>query len=168
MTTPKGFTLVEILIVVIILGIIAVMVIPQFSSASESARASMPMDDLRVMRTQLGVFKAQHNGVPPGFPDCDSTKIPTEAVMLDHVTRSSNPAGATAAVNTPGYPYGPYMREIPTNPFNGKSSVKVLLASDVFPNSPSDQYGWIYQPSTMTFKSDCPGTDNKGTPYFDY
>jgi prepilin-type N-terminal cleavage/methylation domain-containing protein len=168
MTAPKGFTLVEILIVVIILGILAVMIIPQFSSATQSARASMLMDDLRVMRTQLEVFKAQHNGVPPGFPNGDSTKTPTEAVMLDHVTKSSNQAGATAAINTPGYPYGPYMREIPANPLNGKSSVRVIQASEALPNSPADQYGWIYQPSTMTFKSDCLGTDNNGTPYFDY
>ena len=168
MTANKGFTLVEILIVVIILGIIAAMIIPQFSSASESARAAMLMDDLRVMRSQLEVFKAQHNGVPPGFPDCDTTKIPTEPEMLDHITKSSNPAGATAAINTPGYPYGPYMREIPANPFNGKSSVRVLRASDVLPNSPTDQYGWIYQPSTMMFKSDCLGKDSNGVPYFDY
>jgi len=168
MTAPKGFTLVEILIVVIILGILAVMIIPQFSSASESARASMLMDDLRVMRTQLEVFKAQHNGVPPGFPNSDTTQTPTEAVMLDHVTRSSDPTGKTAAVNTPGYPYGPYMREFPSNPFNGKSSVRVLSASEALPNSPADQYGWIYQPSSMTFRSDCLGSDSNGVPYFDY
>ena len=168
MTAPKGFTLVEILIVVIILGILAVMIIPQFSSATQSARASMLMDNLRVMRTQLEVFKAQHQGVPAGFPDGDSTQIPTEAVMLDHITKSSNPAGATAAINTPGYPYGPYMREMPTNPINEKSSVRVLKASDAFPNGPADQYGWIYQPSTLTFKSDCLGTDDNGVPYFDY
>ncbi len=168
MIAQKGFTLVEILIVVIILGILAAMILPQFSSATESARASMLMDDLRVMRTQLEVFKAQHNGVPPGFPGCDSTQTPTEAAMLDHVTRSSNSAGATAAVNTPGYPYGPYMRELPTNPFNGKSTVRVLSASDTLPDSPADQYGWVYQPSSMTFKSDSLGKDNNGVPYFDY
>lgn len=168
MTAQKGFTLVEILIVVIILGILGVMVIPQFTSATQSARSAMLMDDLRVMRTQLEVFKAQHQGVPAGFPNGDSTQIPTEAVMLDQVTKSSTPAGATAAINTPGYPYGPYMREMPVNPINGKSSVRVLQASDVFPNSPADQYGWIYQPSTMMFKSDCLGMDHNGVPYFDY
>src|SRR5689334_18593447 len=35
---PRGFTLVEILIVVIILGILAAIVIPQFTNASNDAR----------------------------------------------------------------------------------------------------------------------------------
>ena len=167
-TASKGFTLVEILVVVIILGILAAMIIPQFSSATESARASMLMDDLRVMRTQLEVFKAQHQGVPPGFPDCDTAKTPTDTVMLTHLTQSSTSEGATAPVNTPGYPYGPYMREMPTNPFNDKDTVLVLTPSEAFPNSPSDQYGWIYQPSTLTFKADCVGADELGVSYFDY
>ncbi len=168
MTAQKGFTLVEILIVVIILGILGVMIFPQFSSATESARASMLMDDLRVMRSQIEVFKAQHQGVPPGFPNCDTTQTPTEAILSGHITQSSTPAGATAPVGTAGYPYGPYMKEFPANPFNDKSPVKVLSASDALPNAPSDQYGWIYQPSTMTFKSDCLGTDTNGVLYFNY
>ncbi len=168
MTATKGFTLVEILIVVIILGILGVMIIPQFSSATESARAAMLMDDLRMMRSQMEVFKAQHRGVPPGFPDGDTAQAPTEAAVRAHITQSSTSAGATAAVGTDGYPYGPYMKEIPANPFNGKSSLLVLPASTPCPNTPSDQYGWIYQPSSLTFKSDSLGSDTNGVPYFDY
>lgn len=168
MVVRKGFTLVEILIVVIILGILAAMIIPQFSSATESARASMLMDDLRVMRSQMEVFKAQHQGVAPGFPNCDTAQTPTESALLAHITQSSTPAGVTAAVGTVGYPYGPYMKEIPTNPINGKSSVLVIPTANPCPNTPSDQYGWIYQPSSLTFKADCLGTDGDGVSYFNY
>lgn len=168
MAGSKGFTLVEILIVVVILGILAAMIIPQFSSATESARASMLMDDLRVMRSQMEVFKAQHQSVPPGYPNCNQTQAPTETALVDYLTKSSTAEGAIAAANTPGYPYGPYMREIPTNPINAKNSVLVLGPTDVFPVSPSDTYGWVYQPSTMTFKADCSGADDSGIYYFDY
>jgi len=168
MVVRKGFTLVEILIVVIILGILAAMIIPQFSSATESAKASMLMDDLRVMRSQMEVFKAQHQGVAPGFPNCDTTQTPTESTLQEHIMQSSTPAGATAAVGTAGYPYGPYMKEIPTNPINGKSSILVIPSANPCPNTPSGQYGWIYQPSSLTFKADCIGTDADGVSYFNY
>ena len=49
----KGFTLVEILIVVIILGILAAIVIPQFTSASSDARQSSLTSQLQTLRSQV-------------------------------------------------------------------------------------------------------------------
>ena len=82
----KAFTLVEILIVVIILGILAAIVIPQFSNATQNARASMLADNLRIMRTQVMVFKAQHNSVSPGYPGGDSSQPPTQTDFVAHQT----------------------------------------------------------------------------------
>ncbi|MEM9111640.1 MAG: prepilin-type N-terminal cleavage/methylation domain-containing protein, partial [Planctomycetota bacterium] len=48
----KGFTLVEILIVVVILGILAAIVIPQFTNASEAAKASSVLSQLQTLRSQ--------------------------------------------------------------------------------------------------------------------
>ena len=48
----KGFTLVEILIVVIILGILAAIVIPQFTQASNDARESSLSSELQTVRSQ--------------------------------------------------------------------------------------------------------------------
>ena len=45
----RGFTLIEILIVVVILGILAAIIIPQFASAQSAARAT-------AMRSQLGTL----------------------------------------------------------------------------------------------------------------
>jgi len=59
----RGFTLVEILIVVVILGILASIVIPQFSNATETARQNTLKDELRYLRTQFVVYGAQHNDV---------------------------------------------------------------------------------------------------------
>ena len=61
----KGFTLVEILIVVIILGILAAIVIPQFTNASQSAKTSSLQSQLQTIRSQLELFQVQHNGKYP-------------------------------------------------------------------------------------------------------
>jgi general secretion pathway protein G len=164
----EGFTLVEILIVVIILGILAAIVIPQFSNASANARASMLADNLRIMRTQVMVFKAQHNSVSPGYPGGEATQAPTEAAFVDHITLASKPTCETAAPGTAGYIYGPYMTKFPENPINGKTSVRVLADGDDFPTAPSNSYGWVFQPFTLLFKSDATGADEGGRSYFDY
>ncbi|MEE9370683.1 MAG: prepilin-type N-terminal cleavage/methylation domain-containing protein, partial [Sedimentisphaerales bacterium] len=61
MKAESGFTLVEILIVVVILGILAAIVIPQFTDASTQAKESALASDIQMMRSQLELYKIQHN-----------------------------------------------------------------------------------------------------------
>lgn len=65
MKAKKGFTLVEILIVVVILGILAAIVIPQFSDASTEAKESAAKSDLSALRSQLELYKIRTG---PGYP----------------------------------------------------------------------------------------------------
>lgn len=61
----KAFTLVEILIVVVILGILAAIVIPQFTSASEEAQISSAESQLQTVRNQIELYRVRNNGTPP-------------------------------------------------------------------------------------------------------
>ena len=61
-----AFTLVEVLIVVVILGILAAIVVPQVSGALTLAKEAAVRSDLRNVRTAIGRFKAEHNGIFPG------------------------------------------------------------------------------------------------------
>src|SRR5512135_232345 len=61
----KGFTLIEILIVVIILGILAAIVIPQFTNASNDAKVSSVQTTVQSVQAQLELYKFQTNVTPP-------------------------------------------------------------------------------------------------------
>src|SRR6188768_4534591 len=64
----SGFTLVEILIVVIILGILAAIVIPQFTNASQDARKNSLTSQLQTIRSQVELYKLQHlDQLPPAL-----------------------------------------------------------------------------------------------------
>ena len=103
----KAFTLVEILIVVVILGILAAIVIPQFSQASEEARLSSLCSDLQTVRSQIELYKIQHKDVVPGLL----------AGAIDQATFISQMTGQTDINGAAGTDYGPYLQKVPTNPF---------------------------------------------------
>ncbi|MHC4294012.1 MAG: type II secretion system protein [Planctomycetota bacterium] len=163
-----GFTLVEILIVVVILAILAAVIIPQFTNASELARAATLAENLRSLRTQIYLFYAEHNCVGPGYPDGDTTMAPTEAAFIAHMTLSSNAEGATAPPFTPGFEYGPYFIAMPPNPLNDKSSIEIIPDGGAFPLVPDNSHGYLYQASTRTIRADNLGSDENGRMYFDY
>lgn len=158
-TNNKAFTLVEILIVVIILGILAAIVVPKFSTASATARASMLADDLRLIRTQVTIFKSQHSDVAPGYIGLIRGGDANEATLIAHMTTVTNDGA---------HHYGPYLREMPINPLNGKNSVLIVPDGATLPTAGDDTCGWIYQPSTLTFMADSPGADDSGKNFIDY
>jgi prepilin-type N-terminal cleavage/methylation domain-containing protein len=67
MRARKAFTLVEILIVVVILGILAAIVVPQFTSASEDAQISNVQSQLQTVRNQIELYRVRNNGQLPDF-----------------------------------------------------------------------------------------------------
>ncbi len=126
MRAEKGFTLVEILIVVVILGILAAIVIPQFTSASTEAKESALKSDLQAVRSQIELYKIHHNDELPGDPANSSGGVS----FVDAMTSKTNQAGIvdTSGGTDPTYKFGPYMRSIPPNPFNDFTNVTVGAA----------------------------------------
>ena len=125
----KGFTLVEILIVVVILGILAAIVIPQFTSASETAKASSLTSQLQTIRSQLELYQVQHNGVYPLLATMQNGS-PDDWSGLTTITDVDGSAGTD---------FGPYLQKAPTNPFT--------IGTDLAADNTAD---WQYTEGTGT------------------
>src|SRR5215213_2515715 len=138
-----AFTLIELLIVVVILGILATIVIPQFSSASVNAKESTLKDELRYLRTQIVVYKAQHHDIPPGYPNGDRQAAATGPDFIAQLTRPTNEFGLTAAAASPVFKYGPYLSTMPHNPLNNLQAVQIVGDSDPLPAPTGITFGWI-------------------------
>ncbi|UCG46874.1 MAG: prepilin-type N-terminal cleavage/methylation domain-containing protein [Phycisphaerales bacterium] len=136
MKAKSGFTLVEILIVVVILGILAAIVIPQFTEASTEAKTSSLCTDLQTMRSQIELYKIQHNDALPGSGT---------ASFIDALTGQTDIAGAAGA------DYGPYIQQIPTNQFNDLDTIEIEAGTVGLGGG---SHGWHFDTTTGGFHAD--------------
>jgi general secretion pathway protein G len=164
----KGFTLVEILLVVTILGILAAMVLPTFQGNVATAKESASKSNLMTMRTQVELYKLQHNGFPPGYVNGAGADISAVPVQLIGTTTI---AGLPSANTVPSDPflYGPYLKKIPENPFNGLNTIIYVAEATAFSTAvDGSSSGWLYKKETAEVVLNWTGTDKKGVAFYDY
>ena len=156
----KGFTLVEVLIVVVILGILAATVLPQFTASTNDAKESGLRQNLQLLRAQLQMYKFQHNSSYPGT---------TSTQVAQKLTLASAVDGTTAAPGTAGYPYGPYIvGQMPANPYNGGRGIKVVtgtvstVAVDAAALDGTEKVGWVYSSDLGELKANTTGLTADG------
>ena len=81
--TRKAFTLVEILIVVVILGILAAIVVPQFTNATQDAQQGNLRAQIKELQNQIELFKARTNSYPTMSEMTSDPQLPANANMHD-------------------------------------------------------------------------------------
>ena len=64
-----GFTLMELMIVMMIIGILATLAIPSFKGAVKSAREAVLKEDLRVMRSAIDAYTMDKQKAPQSLDD---------------------------------------------------------------------------------------------------
>ena len=119
-----AFTLVEILIVVVILGILAAIVVPQFTTAADDARNGNIETQVSVLENQFELFKAKTGAYP---------------------TLTQLNADSATVMDPDGDPYtgwgalidGNYIKSPPVNPYTGGFEVAADESAD-----------WKYDAST--------------------
>ena len=140
------------MIAVAIIGILAAITLPILQSNTTEAKGAAAKDSLRILRTVIEIYAAQHNGVPPGYTN-DNPKITNLSSTVFYVQIVFK---------------GKYLSKLPKNPINGDIRVSLLGNSGTFPAQANGLTGWIYQPATKTIRVNSPGTDSKGVRYYDY
>lgn len=131
----SGFTLVEVLIVVVILAILAATVIPQFTDSTTDAKESSLRYNLHTLRAQIELYKAQHGGNPPTLA----------SGTLAQLTSKTNAAGTVGTGS--GFVYGPYLvGTFPLNPISGDGTVTATATAP--PLAESGTGGWLYHAAT--------------------
>jgi general secretion pathway protein G len=163
-----AFTLIEILIVVVILGILAAIVIPQFSNASQVTRQNTLRDELRYLRTQLVVYGAQHTDTPPGYPGGNVSGTPDLTDFLAQMTMYTDQFSNTSSTYSDTYQFGPYLSQMPANPMNSLNTITVIANGGTIPSTPDGLTGFYYQAQTKTIVANLVGNDSDGVPYTTY
>ncbi len=142
----RGFTLVEILIVVVILGVLAAIVVPQFSQASSEAHLSTILGNLQTVRSQIQLYKVQHSDLLPG-----QAVIGGAVAEADFVNAMTNDAI-----------YGAYVRKIPDNLYvsNAANRDTVTCVNDAAATPAGNEgTGWWFNAANGDFRAcDSPGS----------
>ncbi len=104
----SGFTLIEVLIVVVIMAVLAATIIPQFSTSTKDAEDSQIEFNVHTLRSQIELYKIQHGGQYPPITN-----------NLRALTVKTNADSTTTGTPT----IGPYLLELPVNGRTGATTV---------------------------------------------
>lgn len=147
-----GFTLVELLIVVIILGILAAVAIPQFGTSTDDAKLSTLESNLAKLRNSVELYYHQHNISYPGaMSEADGSAIASigacATAFEDQMIVYSEVSGVTSNSRTAAAKYGPYIKnaKLPKNPFNDLDTVVCdITETDITVAASGGTAGWKF------------------------
>ena len=142
MGKQKGFTLIEILIVVMVLGILAMIIVPQITVSTKDAKESTLSTNLAALRNAIELYYVQHENTYPGAHKVDGGDLgdATAAAKAfeDQLTQYTDIKGEVEAVygtaTTAGTAkFGPYLKSktLPANPLGAVEADQSKVLCDV-------------------------------------
>ncbi len=153
----RGFTLVELLIVVIILAILAGIVIPQFAASTDDANRAAYETNLANLRAVVELYRQQHGEYPganaSGTVTCvngtNQTGAAGTASLEQQLTLYTDQNGnACTGFDSTTFRFGPYLRDgLPSNPL-GTSGAVTVVSTGVLGLTTSGTGGWRFDSVT--------------------
>jgi len=140
-----SFTLIEIMVVVFLLALLTMLVVPQFNDVSEDAREVSLGDILRTMRSQINLYRAEHNGRSPHL---DENGQEATNQLVDRLTMRTDPTGK---LDSNG-PLGPYLTVWPANPYCPQSVARDVTFGPAEPARDGTS-GWYFNTETLLISS---------------
>ena len=113
-----GFTLVELLVVIVVLAVLAAIVLPKFMDSSARSKESALKSDLKLMRNAISLFQADTGKYPNTLADLAGTDKAT--VKVD---------GGTVVVANDWH--GPYIDSVIDDPVSGSAFTYVSSTGKV-------------------------------------
>ncbi len=172
MTRRKGFSLVELVIVVVILGVIAAIAIPRISSGSKNAGESALKANLATIRNAIDWYYGDHNFTYPGAKSDGVNAASSPEAFVSQLIEYSKKTGEVSADKDSAYPYGPYIRgtfpALPVGTNSGKNTVSVISSAAPLTSSPGDGTGWVYNVLTGQIIANSSDTGNDGVAFDAY
>ena len=164
----RAFSLIEVIIVVVILGMIAAIAIPRMSHANQTAAENSLAGDLAVWRAALDLYQSQHGGAYPK----------NSATLVLQLTQYTDASGETSPTRDDRCIYGPCLRTVPSLPeVESSSSLAVPSGSTtvgptLIGGAPSTivpgGYGWLYDGAGNIYPNTGVLTDPTGKLYNSY
>lgn len=168
----SGFTLVELLIVIIILTTIAVIVVPQFSIVTSDASETVLKSNLSEIRSAIDLYFQQHGHYPasvaatgatcpaggtPGSGNINNANQRAKA-FASQLTMYTNAIGQACSTTDATFRFGPYLKSaklgeagIPMNTITQNNKVEVVVTGDLLMSSSVTNGGWKYDVLTGKF-----------------
>ena len=168
----KAFSLVELVIVIVILGVIAAIAIPRISSGSKNAGDAALRANLATLRNAIDWYYGEHNMVFPGAKaDGLGNAAESYEAFVSQLTMYSKSDGSCSADKNAAYPSGPYLRNgfpnLTVGLNSGKNTVNIVNQVTPLSSTPADGKGWVYNVATGQIIANADQTGNDGTTTFD-
>lgn len=126
----RGFTLVEVMLVIVILGVLASLVVGQFQGYTQSAAEAATKQDLHTLRTAIERYHADHGSYP------------SNVNITNQLTQYTDAAGNCSPTRTSTHVKGPYLQEIAVLKVGTNEGSKLITSVNLTPG-----FGWCYYQS---------------------